>query len=810
MPMPIPPLTPEQLRRRCDPAQFGFATTAELGAGPEILGQARATDAIAFGVGIRQPGYNLFVAGPSGVGRRTLVEHLLREAPPPGAPPRDWCYVNNFNDPQRPLALGLPAGRGSQLRDDMARWVSELRDAIPAAFDTDEYRDRVGRIDADFNERQQKGFESIGERAASDGIALLRTPAGFSFAPLSGREIMSPEEFGKLAPERQREITEKMRRYEAELEAMVRQLMQWRRERAEVIRKLNEEVVEFAVGRITAELRERYADLPEAAAFLDAARADVISHVDDFRKPGEQTTEVDGMVVKTEADLHRYRVNVLVANDPSHASPQVFEDHPSYSNLVGRVEHVAHFGALVTNFTLIRAGSLHRANGGYLLVDVVKLLMQPYAWEGLKRALRTHEIRIDSLAQIYSMVSTLSLEPQPIPLEVKVVLFGPEYLQPLLQAYDPDFGALFKVVAEFSDDLTWTPDSAQAAARLVAGIVHRHGLRPLSREAVAAVVEESARLAGDATKLSVHMRSIEELIQESDYWAGHAGRDTVGADDVDRAVRAQIERLALTRDRVQEAVLRGLIMIDTDGATVGQVNGLMVIPLGRASFALPGRITATTRFGKGELIDIHREIALSGAIHSKGVLTLSSFLATRFGRRRGLSLSATLSFEQVYHTVDGDSASVAELCALLSSLSGIPIRQDVAVTGSVNQNGQVQAIGGVNEKIEGFFDICEARGLTGRQAVVIPEANRDQLMLRADVIAAVREGRFAVHAVRHVDEAIELLTGVPAGAEGVAGFPPESVNGRVAARLAQFEAAAQPRGVAPGKSGTTGNGRRPR
>ena len=808
--MPDKPLAPEQLRRRCDPAQFAFASTAELDAGPEILGQSRALDAISFGIGIRRPGYNLFVAGAPGVGRRTLVEHLLQSAAPPEEPPRDWCYVNNFADPRRPIALGLPAGRGAQLRDHMDHWVAELRDAIPAAFATDEYRDRLGKIEAGFNERQQKGFESIGERASADGIALLRTPSGFSFAPLSGREIMTPEDFGKLGAEQQREITEKMRRYEAELEVMVRELMQWRRERAEAIRALNEEVVEFAVGRITSELRDRYQDLPHVAAFLDAARADVISHVDDFRKPAESTTEVDGMVVKTEIDLHRYKVNVVVSNDPAAAPPMVYEDHPTYTNLVGRVEHISHFGALVTNFTLIRAGSLHRANGGYLLVDAVKLLTQPYAWEGLKRAVRNREVRIDSLAQIFSLVSTLSLEPEPIPLDVKVVLFGPEHLQPLLQAYDPDFGGLFKVVAEFAEDVDWTPESAQAAARLVASIVRRHGLRPLSREAVAAVVEESAKLAGDAVKLSAHMRSIEELLQEADYWAGKAGRATVDAEDVEHAVSAQIERLALTRDRVQEAVHRGLIMIDTDGAVVGQINGLMVIPLGRATFAMPGRITATTRFGKGELIDIHREIQLSGAIHSKGVLTLSSFLATRFGRRRGLSLSATLAFEQVYHTVDGDSASVAELCALLSSLSGVPLRQDVAVTGSVNQNGQVQAIGGVNEKIEGFFDICRSRGLTGRQAVIIPEANRQQLMLRADVVAAVRAQRFAVHAVAHVDDAIELLTGLPAGAPDAGGaYPRDSVNGRVTARLEQFEASAMPREMVRALRRRTGDERRP-
>ncbi len=805
--MPITPLTAEQVRRTCDPAQFAFATTADLAAGHEVLGQRRASEAVEFGVGIRQPGYNLFVIGSPGLGRRTLVEHLLAGAAAAHGRPGDWCYVNNFAEPQRPIALGLPAGRGAKLRDDVAQWIKELREAIPAAFDTDEYRDRAGRIDAEFNERQQHAFESLGERSSADGIALLRTPSGFSFAPLSGREIMNPEQFGKLAQEEQHAIAEKMRRYETELEGVVRQLMQWRRERAEAVRKLNEEVVEYAVGRSTTELRGRYEDLPEVAAYLDAARADVIAHVDDFRKPAEGTAEVDGMVVKTETDFGRYRVNAIVANEPDSPAPVVFEDHPTYANLVGRVEHLSQFGALVTNFGLIRNGALHRANGGFLLVDAEKLLGQPYAWEGLKRALRTREVRIDSLAQVYSMVSTLSLEPQPIPLDLKVIVFGPPYLYALLDAYDPDFAALFKVAAEFSEDLPWTDEAAASLARLAACIAQARGLRPFTAAAVAAVVEESSRLAGDATRLSAHVRSIEETLQEADYWAGKAGRAAVDAVDVEHAVGSRIERSAQTRDRLREAVLRNLIMIDTDGAVAGQVNGLAVYSVGRASFGMPQRITATTRNGRGEVVDIHREIALSGAIHSKGVLTLASFLAMRFGRRRGLSLSATLSFEQTYGMIDGDSASVAELCVLMSSLSGVPLRQDCAITGSINQHGQVQAIGGVNEKIEGFFEICRARGLTGRQTVIVPAANREHLMLRRDVVEAVREGRFHVVTVSHVDEALELLAGMPAGTEDASGhFPKDTVNARAAQRLAQFEAAGAPRRTA--RKAGEGDGRR--
>lgn len=796
--MTTAPLKPDDLRRRCDPAAFDFDTTADLPADlSDPPGQERARAAVEFGVGVRQDGYNLFVVGSPGVGRRTLVTRMLGDAPPPDGALHDWCYVNCFENPQRPQALGLPAGRGTRLRDDLAQWLEELREAIPAAFDTDEYRERLGHIDQSFNERQQQAFGAIGERSAAEGIALLRTPSGFSFAPLSGTEIMSPDEFGKLPTEKQRALADTMHRYETELEAAVRQVIVWRRERADSIRALNEEVVEFAVGRLTTELRHGYEDLPEVATWLDAAKADVIEHVDQFRKPGgDQPTELAGMMMKPEADFTRYQVNLVISNDPDGGAPIILEDHPTYSNLVGRVEHVSQLGALVTNFGLIRAGALHRANGGFLLVDAERLLTQPYAWEGLKRALRTREIRIDSLGQIYSLVSTLSLEPQPIPLQLKVVMFGPRYLYALLQAWDPDFGALFKVAAEFTEDVTWTPDALSAHARLVAGIGRQRGLRPFARDAVAAIAEECARMADDASKLSVHVRSIEELMQEGDYWAHQAGRHCVTAEDIARGVHERIERTALTRDRLQEAVLRGVIMVDTDGEAVGRVNGLAVYSLGPSAFALPQRITATTRVGKGEVVDIQREVSLSGAIHSKGVLTLASFLAARFGRLRPLSLAATLSFEQSYGMVDGDSASVAELCALLSSIAGVPIRQSIAITGSTNQHGQVQAIGGVNEKIEGFHAICKARGLTGRHAVIIPAANREHLMLRDEVVASVRDGAFAIYAVSHVDEALELLTGLPAGREDTrGGFPRSSVNARVVERLAQFDAAGQSRGA---------------
>jgi lon-related putative ATP-dependent protease len=480
-------------------------------------------------------------------------------------------------------------------------------------------------------------------------------------------------------------------------------------------------------------------------------------------------------------------VNVLVTNVTKSGAPIVSEDNPTYSNLIGRVEHIAQLGALVTDFTLIKPGALHRANGGYLLLDIRKVLMQPFAWEGLKRALQSREIYIESLGQMYSLVSTVSLEPEPIPLDAKIVLFGDRLLYYLLQEYDPEFGELFKVAADFEEQIERNADTHQLYARLVATLTRKEALLPFDRSAVARVIEHSARLVGDAERLSTHMHSVADLLRESDYWAREAGHAAVEAADVQRAIDTQIRRQDRLRDHLYEAILRDTLMIATDGTVTGQVNGLSVIELGNFAFAQPTRITATTRLGEGELVNIEREVKLSGAIHSKGVLILSSFLAARYARNQPLALSASLVFEQSYGLVEGDSASLAELCALLSNLANIPIKQSLAITGSVNQFGQAQAIGAVNEKIEGFFDICAARGLNGEQGVLIPAANIKHLMLRRDVVVAAEAGKFGIYAVENVDQAIAIMTGLSAGeADAKGNYPKGSVNRSVAARLAEL------------------------
>ncbi|MDH4235232.1 MAG: AAA family ATPase, partial [Gallionella sp.] len=716
------PLEPSQLHHSCDPGQFGFQTTADLEDLSEIIGQMRAMDAVRFGAGIRHDGYNLFVLGPTGMGKRSMVRQFLEQKAEAEQGPSDWCYINNFTLPHKPQALRMPSGRGAELRLAMEQLVDYLRSAIPALFESDEYHAKAAAIQDEFSKRQNQVFKELEEDAEKQEIVLLRTPEGFAFAPTRDREVIPPEEYAKLPDEDKKRVEAAIAGLQERLEKILRQMPQWRRERHERVKQINRETTLSAVVHLMDELRHTYADLPEVLKYFDMVQQDVVENIDDFRKQ-EETANVGGLTLVTHPSFHRYQVNVLVTNGKKTGAPIISEDNPTYSNLVGRVEHIAQFGALVTDFTLIKPGALHRANGGYLLLDIRKVLVQPFAWEGLKRALQSREISIESLGQMYSLVSTVSLEPQPIPLEAKIILFGDRLFYYLLHQYDPEFGELFKVAADFEEHIERNADTHLLYARLISTLARKESLLPFHRNAVARVIEHGARLAGDGEKLSIHMSNVADLLREADYWAREAGRTVVEAGDVQHSIDTQIRRLDRLRDRMHEAILRDTLMIATQGEVTGQINGLSVIDLGNFAFAQPTRITATTRLGDGELVNIEREVKLSGAIHSKGVLILSSFLAARYARNQPLALSASLVFEQSYGFVEGDSASMAELCALLSNLANAPIKQSLAITGSVNQFGQAQAIGAVNEKIEGFFDICAARGLTGEQGVLIPAAN---------------------------------------------------------------------------------------
>ncbi len=782
---PVAALDANALCWRCDEKGFDFATTDELEDLNEILGQARAMEAVQFGIGMRRHGYNLYVLGPPGAGKRTIVRQFLDQQSAHSPPPDDWCYVHNFDLPHKPKALRLPNGQGAQFRDAMQSLIEDLRTSIPAALDAEEHKNRVQEVEQEAKEHHDQAFRELAEKAASQGIQLVRTPGGFALAPIRDGEVLSPEEFDKLPEDEQNRIEQVVRSLQKELQELIEQVPDWRKEMRDKIKEMNREAARFAIGHLFSQVKQKYGDLPDLQDYLGAVEQDVIESADQFRaEEQEETPTLFGIPMQEPQSFQPYEVNLLVDNSQTKGAPVVFEEHPNYQNVLGRVEHRAQMGTLFTDFTLIKSGALHRANGGFFVVEALKLLQQPYAWEGLKRALHTREIKIESLAEALSLVSTVSLEPEPIPLDVKVVLLGERMLYYLLYQYDREFAELFKVAADFEDRMDRSPENCRLYARLIATLLRREKHRPFDRAAVARVLEHAARVADDSEKLTTHVRTISDLLREADYWAGNNGNDIVRAEHVEQAIEKQTDRVDRIRDLIQEEIQRGTFLIDTDGEQIGQVNGLSVIDLGNFSFGRPSRITATARLGKGEVIDIEREVELGGSTHSKGVLILSSFLAARYAKNHPLSLSASLVFEQSYGMIDGDSASVAELCALLSSLAEAPIKQSLAVTGSVNQHGHVQPIGGVNEKIEGFFDVCRFRGLTGRQGVLIPKSNVKHLMLRHDVREAATAGKFHIWPVETVNQAVSLLTGLPAGeTDGSGKYPADSLNGRVAARL---------------------------
>lgn len=783
---PLPPLAPEQLYTACDPAGLESGDSAALPDLDAALIHPRAIDAVHLGLGIHQQGYNLFVLGDTGSGRHAIVDQLLEAERGRGVPPADWCYVNNFAEPAQPRLMRLPCGRGARLRDDMQRFVGELGPAIGAAFESAEYRRRIESMQEEEKQREETALRQLGHASGEHGIALLRTPQGFMFAPLKdGEETMSSEEFAQLPEARQQELGKQIEIFHDKLHDLMNEFPLWRRELQNRIKATGQEVLKLAVGHLIEELRPAYADLPEVGGYLDAAMQDIVESGESLRESTKSEEDSETTFFSGTISVQRYRVNLLVENSADGRRPVVHEDHPTLQNLVGRIDHLVHMGTLVSNFMLIKAGALQRANGGFLVLDALKVLSQPYAWEGLKRALQSGVVRIESLSELIGWTSTVQMEPQPMPLDLKVVLIGERLIYFLLSEYDPEFPALFKINADMESEIERNPANTRLYAQLIATLARRAQLRPLAAAAVARVVEHAARLANDAGRLTTRTQPIDNLLREADHFAAQAGADRIARSHVDAALAALRQRNESLRKRYQDEILRGQLLIDTSGAHVGQINGLAVIPLGEGSFAHPVRITATVRMGEGEVIDIEREVELGGPIHSKGVLILSSFLAARFGWAVPLSLKASLVFEQSYGGVEGDSASLAELAALLSALSDFPIRQSLAVTGSVNQFGVVQPVGGINEKIEGFFDICAARGLTGDQGVLIPVENVCHLMLRPEVVAAVREGKFAIWPVRNIDEAMELLTGKPAGEPDAKGeLPADTVNYQIAVQLA--------------------------
>ena len=785
------PLAVSELRRTVDAATLGFKSTAELEPILGLIGQERALKAIQFGANIKSHDFNVFVLGPAASGKTTAVrQYLERKAGETAAPP-DWIYVNNFETPHQPRAIKLPSGRARPLARGLIGAIDELRNTLPAMFEGEDYQARRRAIDEEFRSGQEEGLEALNKKAQAQNIAVLRTPTGFAMAPMHEGKIVKPEVFNTLPDAMRREVEQKIEVLQKELETILEKVPKADKQRRARTSELNEEVAKIAVREALDDLAATFSDQNEVVEFLNAAGRDLIRNVGLFLAPSGEESEIVKQPADTARDarFRRYMINVMVGREAAEDGhgPIVEELNPTYGNLIGRVEHLAQMGALVTDFLLIKPGSLHKANGGYLLIDARKVLLSPFAWEALKRTIKGREIRIEQPSEMSGIMATQTLDPQPIPLDVKVVLFGDRELYYLLSQHDPDFSRLFKVQADFDDSIARSAENDQSYARLIASIVKEHKLKHVDAAGVARIIEEGARLADDREKLSIEIGRIADLVREADYWAGEAGHDKIMRADVVRAIEESIQRSDRLRDRAQEGISREIVLLDTKGAKIGQINGLSVLQLGSFAFGRPSRITARVRMGTGRVTDIEREVNLGGPLHSKGVMILWGFLAGRYAQDVPLALAASLVFEQSYGGVDGDSASSAELYALLSALSEVPIRQSLAVTGSVNQWGEVQAIGGVNEKIEGFYDVCRTRGLDGEQGVLIPAANVQHLMLREDVVEAVRAKKFAVHAVKSIDEGIEILTGVKAGERGPEGrYPAATVNRLVEDKLRLF------------------------
>ena len=792
--MSVKPLPAAALYRASDTAALPFASSEELLDGGELFGQARAIEAIRFGIEMRHAGHNLFVMGPPGTGRRRFVAEFLAGIAAREAPPADWCYVNDFDDAARPRALCLPAGMGKRLAGAVDRLLLEVQAAVGAAFGSEDYRARRQAIEHEFEESQGHAFEQVQQAARERNIRIMQTPNGMVFAPVVNGVVIGPEEFEKLPAEQQAAIQTAVE----EVGKLFQDTMQHTPERLRGararIRELDQQVADLAIRRLVNEVLPEFQAAPEAVDYLERLRADLTEHYELLRAP--EAGGAPGMPMRLELDgdepgdsrvARRYAVNALVCHEPGSGAPVVIEERPSYGRILGKIEHRARFGALITDFRLIRAGALHQANGGYLVLNAARLVSEPFAWDALKETLRSGAVRIVPLEQAYGFASTASLEPAPIPLSVKVVLVGPPRLYYLLREFDPEFDDYFKVVAEFDDRTARDGGSELEFARMLAAAARDAGLLPLARDAVARIIEEAARWAEDAEKLSTEVRRAIDLACEADYWARKRNASMLAREDVEHALERQATRLGRVPERLREEMLRETLLIDTQGSRVGQINGLAVVAIGDQPFGRASRISARVSLGAGNVIDIEREAELGGELHAKGVMILAGYIAARYAQWTPACFAATLAFEQSYGGIDGDSASSTELYALLSALADAPLRQDLAVTGSVNQFGDVQAIGGVNHKVEGFFDLCAARGLTGTQGVLIPKANVKHLMLRPRVVEAVAAGRFHLYPIDCIDDGIALLTGIEAGTPDADGSYPEgSINRRVVDRLQAF------------------------
>lgn len=795
----------KELSHNCDPDSLGFTTTADVAALSGSLGQERATSAIEFGLGIETEGFNIFAAGLPGTGRNTSIkEHVSRKAKSEN-PPDDWCYVYNFRDPYRPRAIHMSPGKGPEFAEDMDEFIKTARIEMPRAFESDNYEKRKNEILESIQRRREQMLSELQKESAELGFSIEATPVGIASVPLTrdGRPY-TRDEYESLPEEVRQHIKQKGTKLQESTNQFVIRSRALEKEAQEKLHELDSEIALFAVGHLLEDLRAKYkicegfGNCDDILDYLDCVEKDIVERLDDFRSPEKRQQGVPPVVAElAEPAFDRYRVNVFLTRQDHEGAPVVREINPTYQNLLGKIDYKARFGFMSTDHNMLKPGALHRANGGYLILQALDVLINPFSWECLKRALRAKEAAPENLADQYGLVSIATIKPQPIPLEVKVILVGSPHIYYLLYYLDDEFRKLFKVKADFDIEMERDEKHTAQYAAFISRRCNELGLKPFTNEAVAKIIDFGSRLIEDKHRLSTRFLEVSDIVSEAAYWANKDNSDIVGKQHVTQALEQKEYRSRMIEDKIQALIEEGTIIIDVDGKTTGQANALSVYDLGERSFGRPSRITARVAVGRGKLFDIQREADMGGPIHSKGVMILTGYLEGKYATDKPISMTATLAFEQLYEEIEGDSASSTELYVLLSALSGLPIKQGIAVTGSINQFGQIQPIGGVNAKIEGFFEVCKAKGLTGEQGVMIPSTNVRHLMLKPELVDAVRTGKFHVWSVENVDEGIELLTGIAAGELKPDGtYPQATVHYLVDQRLrALAEAARQYAGV---------------
>jgi lon-related putative ATP-dependent protease len=786
----------EKLRNVCDPDSMHCETTKDLKPLLEIVGQDRAVRALKFGLGIKNHGFNIYVSGYPGTGRKTAVKSFVDEVAQAQPVPPDWCYVNNFGNQYEPKAIRLPAGKGKDFQVDMKNFIESIKSSLPKAFESEDYAKRREATLRSLEEKRKTVIDGLSTKAQSESFLIQTTPVGLLLVPVMNGRPLTDDEILALPQKTKDTLQEKHDKLEAELQATMRQLIDMERQIREAIRKLNREVALYATGSQIESLMQKYQQITEVTAYLKDVQNDILDNLSQFiRRGGEQLQQLPfPLPWAKEEPFKKYEVNVIVDNSSVNGAPVVIEFNPTYHNLFGRTEKEAQFGALTTDFTMIRAGALHKANGGYLIIQVEDLLRNPFSYDGLKRNIRDQHITIEEPEERYGFISVKTIKPQPIPLTAKIILIGEPYLYQMMYTMDFDFRELFKVKAEFDSTMPRNPQNVLQYAAFVCMICDKENLKHFDSTGLAKLIEYSSRIAEDQYKLSAQFSLIGDLARESSFYATQDNVEFVTREHVKKAIEEKIYRSKLIQEKIQEMIQRGFFLIDTVESQVGQMNGLSVAGLGDFAFGMPSRVTASIGLGREGVIDIERESKMGGPIHTKGVLILSGYLNDKYARDKPLSLSARLVFEQNYEGVEGDSASSTELYTILSALSGLPVKQNIAVTGSVNQKGEVQAIGGVNEKIEGFYEVCKLKGLTGQQGVMIPESNVQNLMLKEEVVEAVKAGKFNIYSVKTIDEGIEALTGKKAGVrredgtfeEGTVNYLVDKQLGVMAEQLKRF------------------------